>query len=234
MDYVRAHIKKYASIAFRRTLGLGFVILCVLLAMAVTFASLTSTLAISNFYDFLVFWLILVGISLIVFLTTTVRAHTHVIRYMNEEEHAQHSKYVGLWLIAVVLGVVLFLIPLLFSSSYIEPITLLFSFGGICLILFFTVMVIFKHKFGELAIGGAAFWVMCLIGVLELNGTVLSTSTKTFFSLYLAAMALSIICGVIGVTMIINSSRESLNEAMLIMEDMDRARSRQRASRRKR
>lgn len=221
MDYVRDHIRRYTKIAFRRTLGIGLVTLCVMLAIGLVFTTLSDRLLFSGF-GYLVFWIILIAMAAFTFLSSIVRSHIASVRYMNEKEHSAHSTHLGLWIIFSVLGVILFILPLLFVSSYLEPITLLFSFGGAMIVVFITVMLVFKHSYGELAIGGAALWFMCALGLLELSSSALNVATKNSFSLYFAAMTLTIVAGFVGLTLLFNSTRESLYELTLVMNKIDK------------
>lgn len=212
MDYVREHIKRYWGMAYKRTLGVAFITFSVALAMGLTFTALTGDLAVTSYSDYLIFWIILILITVVIFLTNFFSAHVSSVKYMNEEEHTSHSRYMAMWMVSLVLGVLAFLLPLLFVRSYLEPLVLLFTFGGVFWILFISVLFIFKHSYGELALGGGAFWFMFLFGLYELGNANLNLISKNYFTLYYAAMTITVISGFIGLALVINSSHESIKE----------------------
>ncbi len=235
MDYARKHIKKYWGMAYRRTLGIALITISIVLALGLTFTVLRGALAISNYTDYLVFGLVLAVIGIVTFLSSFMHSHVSTVKYMNEEEHRSHSKYMAVWMISIVVGIVAFLIPLFFVRSYIEPVALLFSFGGFFWVLYATVVLIFKHSYGELAIGGTAFWAMFIFGIFTLNSnTQLPMTALSNFALYFAAMSITVISGFVGLALIINASRESLREFTSTVTEMQDVERRQKARRRKR
>lgn len=233
MDYVREHIKRYWGIAYRRTLGVAMVTFSVALAMGLTFTALTGNLAISSYSDYIIFWIVLMLITVFIFLTNFYSAHVTSVKYMTEEEHKDHSKYMGVWMISLVLGILAFVLPLLFAHSYLEPLILLFTFGGVFIILYLTVAVLFKHSFGELALGGGAFWFMFLFGLYELNNANLNAISKNYFTLYFAAMTITVVAGFVGLALVTNASREAVKDFTVTMGELEKA-SRRRPSRTRR
>jgi hypothetical protein len=228
MDYVREHIKRYWGMAYRRTLGVALVTFAVALAMGLTFTALTGNLAINSYSDYLIFWVILILITGVIFLTNFYTAHMATVKYMSDEEHKDHSKYMGTWMVSLVIGVIAFLLPLVFSSSYLEPLVLLFTFGGVFFILFFSVRVIFKHSFGELLLGGGAFWFMFAFGLFELGNAGLNTISKNYFTLYFAAMSITVISGFVGLALVTNASQESMKDFTTTIEALETASERRR------
>lgn len=222
MDYVREHIHQYWGLAYKRTLGVAMVTFSVALAMGLTFTALTGNLAITSYSSYLAFWGILIAITAIIFLSNFFSAHISTIRFMSEEEHKSHSRYMGIWMISIVLGVLAFLLPLLFANSLLEPLILLFTFGGVFWILFLTVRVIFGHAFGELALGGVAFWFMLVFALYEVYNTRLTYISESYFTLYFAAMSITVISGFVGLALIVNASRESLKEFTSTVEEIER------------
>ena len=213
MDYVRDHIKRYWGIAYRRTFGIALIALAVVLAMGISFSALIGTVVISNYSSFIYFWLLLILIAVITIIASFFRSHVTSVKFMSEAEHKSHSKYMAIWMISVVLGVVAFLLPLLFVGSGIEPLILLFTLGGVFWILYFSVRFIFKHYYSELVIGAVAFWVMFAFGLYQFNNSLQSSyATTSNFAVYFAAMTITVVCGFVGLALIINSSRESLAE----------------------
>ncbi len=228
MDYVRTHIKRYWGIAYRRTLGLALITLAIVLSMGLTFNILRSVLAVSSYLDYLSFWLFLIFIAVITVASSFFHSHITSVRFMSDIEHKSHSRYMAIWMVSIVLGIVAFILPLLFVRANVEPLVLLFTLGGVLWILYISVMSIFKHSYGELAIGGAAFWIMFIIGVMQLNNSSLNYVGSSNFALYFAAMSITVISGFTGLALTINSSREALGELTGAFEALGKRKRRRR------
>ncbi len=219
MDYVREHIKRYWGMTYRRTLGVSLVTFSVVIAIGLSFTILTQSLAVTNYLSYLIFWMILILAAVLVFLANFFGSHTSSVMYMREEEHKAHSRQMGAWMIFMVVGIIAFFTPLLFVGSYMEPVMLLFTLGGAFLVLYGSITILFKHSYKELAIGGLAFWVMFLFANMELNNAAISMASKSYFSLYVAVMSITIITGFVGLALIFNSANEAMRE---FKGDMDR------------
>jgi hypothetical protein len=222
MDYVREHIKRYWGMTYRRTLGVSLVTFSVAMGIGLTFTILTHSLAVTNYLNYLIFWVILMLAVLLVALSNLFASHTSSVRYMHDLEHSTHSKYMAIWMISLVIGTTLFFLPLLFSNAYTEPVMLLFALGGVFLVLYGTISIIFKHRYGELAIGGVAFWIMFAFSMLELGNSQLNIATRSSLSLYVAAMSITIITGFVGLAMLFNSTKEATREFVNVVERIER------------
>jgi hypothetical protein len=212
MDYARGHIKRYWGIAYRRTLGITFITVAIMLSIGLTFSILRTTLAVNDYVHYFEFWIFLVVLAVVIISTSFMRSHIASVKFMNEAEHKSHSKYMAAWTISIVLGIVVFILPLLFVKISLEPLMILFSLGGVLLVLYTTVLLIFKHSYGELAIAAVAFWATFVLGLLQLSNPNLTAIAASNFALYFAAMAISVISGFTGLALIINSSRDALGE----------------------
>ncbi len=220
MDYVREHIRKYWGIKYRHTLGIAFASFAIAMAIGISFTLLTSRLATTDYLGYLVFWGLLIAMTAVIFIMNFSAAHTGSVEYMNESEHRQHSKRMGLWLLSIVLGVVAFALPLVFISSFVEPLMLLFSLGCLVWILYFSTFLLFRHSFGELAIGAAAFWIMFSFGLYVMGNAAFGAASLALFSIYLSSMTMVIVSGVVGLALIINSSRDSFAEFSKTIEHL--------------
>lgn len=212
MDYVREHIKRYWGITYRRTLGISLVTFSVAIAICLTFTVLTEKLAVTSYLSYLIFWFILLLAAALIFVSNFFTSHVSSVKLMREDEHKAHSTHMARWMIVIVVGAIAFFLPLLFANIYMEPIMMLFTLGGVFLVLYGSIAIIFKHKYGELAIGGIAFWFMFVFGLYALSNAQLGASGKSNFSLYLATMSITIITGFVGLALIFNSSTESMHE----------------------
>lgn len=222
MDYVRTHIKRYWGMVYRRTFGIALVTVSIVLSMGLTFGILRGALAISSYIDYLLFWLILAVIAVATIVSSFFHSHVTSVRFMNEVEHRSHSKYTAIWLVSLIIGIVAFIFPLLMARPVMEPIVLLFTSGGIMMVLYFTIRTLFKHSYAEFVIAGIAFWVMFIFGLFQLSGSTLSYSANIGFTLYYSAMSITVISGFTGITMLINSTRDSLGEFSSAMVELDK------------
>ncbi len=222
MDYVREHIKRYWGMSYRRTLGISLITFSVAISIGIAFTILTQNLATTSYISYLIFWLILLGGAILFFLANFFLSHTSSVRFMREEEHRIHSRHMGIWMISLVLGVVLFSLPLLFVNYYTEPIVLLFSLGCIFIVGYGTISTLFKHRYTELMIGGVAFFVMFFFSMYELGIAQMNIAAKANFSVYVAIMSITIIFGFVGIAMLFNSAKESMREFVNTVERIER------------
>jgi len=190
MDYVREHIKRYWGMTYRRTLGVSLVTFSVVIAIGLSFTVLTQSLAITSYLNYFIFWMILMIAAVLILLANFFGSHTSSVKYMYEEEHRMHSKRMGLWMISIVIGIIAFFLPLLFVSSYMEPVVLLFTLGGAFLVVYGSIAILFKHSYKELAIGWIALWIMCLFAYTQMSSAQFSTASRGYFSAYIAAISI--------------------------------------------
>ena len=221
MDYLREHVKRYWGMAYRRTLGISLVTASMVLVIGIIFNILTQNAINANYLTFLIFWTILVLVALFVALSSFFTAHVSSVKLMDEEEYAGNSRRMALWMISLVAGVILFLVPIFFVTSYFKPIYILFAFGGILLVLYTSIAVIFKHSYRELVIGTGACWFMLILGIIQLSNTQLDIQTIANFNLYFAVMSIMIISTFIGIALLFNSANESNIEFMNMVKRVE-------------
>lgn len=221
MDYLREHVKRYWGMAYRRTLGISLITSSMVLVIGLIFNILTQSIANANYFTFLIFWTILVLIALFVSLSNFFTAHVSSVKLMHEEEYKSHSKRMALWMISIVVGVIVLLTPLFLVASYLKPIYLLFAFGGILLVLYASIALIFKHDYKELIIGAAACWFMLILGLMLINNTQFNIQTIANFNLYFAVMSIMIIFSFTGIAMLFNSANESNIEFMNMVKRVE-------------
>ncbi|MDE1868510.1 MAG: hypothetical protein KGH60_00890 [Candidatus Micrarchaeota archaeon] len=228
MHYARPHIKEYWNFAYRRALGISMMTFAIALAIGVTFSTLLGSLSIVDYGAQLVFWLALIAITAIVFLVNFAHAHASTVKFMNEQEHRKHTKYTGIWLIVLVIGAIAFTMPVLFFTSFMEPLMLLFGFGGIFWVLYFSVYLLFRHHYPEVAISALVFWIVFAIGVVGVNASALNAATYTAFALFMSIITLVVVCGFTGVSLITNASRELVVDFRARTASASRSRARRR------
>ncbi len=167
----------------------------------------------------LAFWAFLILITAMTLIVSFSSAHLSSVKLMTEHESRQHSKYVAVWLFSIIVGVVVFTLPLVFINSFIAPLMFLFSFGGILWVLYISVTLLFRHSYRELAYGATALLVVFAVALIAVTGT-LSTGTPMYLNaqayiaatLFIAMATLILVFGGTGMMMMFNSSSEFVKE----------------------
>ncbi len=220
MDYVRDHVKRYWGMAYRRTIGLAITTFAMVMAIGIAFTVLTRSLALTGPLTYIAFWLVITAGGIIVMLANFLSSHMTSVRYMTDEEHTIHARFMAWWMVSIVVGVALFFLPALFAGAEFLPLALMFALGGVMLTLYFSISVLFKHSYHELAIGTAAFWIMLVVGLLLTGSGSFSRAAFSQFALYFSAMSIMTVSGFVGIAMLINASRDSIMEFMRVVDEM--------------
>ena len=177
------------------------------LAAGFIFTSVMNATVAPNYILDISFWAVLIIITTFILVINFVNAHISITRYMNDFERKKHTKYTGAWLAALVIGALVFLMPILFLNSYIEPFIFLFSFGGILWIVYFSTAFLFKNYYHELAFGAIILWIFFALGVAEFN-SFLFLSPTGLLPLAVSMIVLIITFGVIGTMLLFNSTND--------------------------
>lgn len=189
---------------YKRALGVSLTTFAIALAIGLAFSVMLGSFTGTNYAAQLLFWTVLIIAVVAVLIANFISAHTSTIRFMNEVETSKHFKYVGAWLVILVLGMIIFTLPLVFFNSSFEPIVLLFSFGGVFWVLYLSAILLFKQPYHEVAIGAIAMWVMFLVGITGMLNSNAGTNTANF-ALFTSMISLILISGVTGVVLLFNS-----------------------------
>ena len=198
MDYVRSHIKKHTVYLYGRTIGISLLLFALFIAITVTalsflnFANLVST--------YLLLAVLFLFSSLIVILNI-INIHATTAKLMNPKEHAIHSKNTIIWSVVLFLSVIVLLSPLLILRTSFKVVVLLFSLGGILLIIYLTIGGIFKQYFHELGLAGVALWIIFAVNSFYL------TAVPILLEYFVTVITLILIFGITGVAIIFNSSQ---------------------------
>ena len=219
MNYVRDHVKRYWGMAYRRTIGLAITTFAMVMAIGIAFTVLTKSLALTGPFTYIAFWLVITAGGIVVMLANFLSSHITSVGYMTDEEHTIHARFMAWWMVSIVVGIALFFLPALFAGAEFLPLALMFALGGVMLTLYFSISVLFKHSYHELAIGTAAFWIMLVVGLLLLGGS-FSRAAFSQFALYFSAMSIMTISGFVGIAMLINASRDSIMEFTRVVDEM--------------
>ncbi|MGC8669578.1 MAG: hypothetical protein ACP5TL_00280 [Candidatus Micrarchaeia archaeon] len=225
MKYAREHIKRYWIFEYRRAIGISMLTFSIALSIGVVFTSLLYALSISIPVYEIVFWSLLIILTALVFITNFVNAHLLSIKYMTNEEYKKHTKYMGGWLTILIAGAILFTLPILFFQSFYEPLIILFGFGGVLWVLFFSIKILFKYSYYEVAIGASAFWIVVLMSTLSIMSFSSSISNQYVIeslSIFISILSLIVITGFTGMSLLVNASNEFSHEFKRISEVLDK------------
>ncbi len=205
MDYVRDHIKKYSIYIYGRTIGIALLLFALLFTIVVVSITLIGIPNLNINSVFLITGL-LFGFSILIIIINVINAHHSIIKLMNKKEHMIHSKNVGIWYVILIITVIILLLPLSILNTHQRIITLLFSLGGILLILYLSIGGIFKHYFHELIFAGAALWIIFGISAFYSN------SVPYVLEYFITLTSLLIIFGISGIAIIFNSSQSLIKD----------------------
>ncbi len=218
MKYAREHVKRYWIFAYRRALGISMVTFAITLAIGMIFTSLFANTFYVHPVAELAFWAFLIIITTMTLIVSFTSAHLSSVKLMTEHESHQHSKYVAVWLFSIIVGIVVFTLPLVFINSFIAPLMFLFSFGGILWVLYISVTLLFRHSYRELAYGATALLIIFAISMLAVTGSLSSTQYYLNAQVYIAATlfvamaTLIIVFGGTGMMLMFNSTNEFVKE----------------------
>jgi len=210
MKYARDYISRYYLFVYRRALGLSMATFAVALSVGMLFTLLTGPLGSVNLAAEFVFWILLMLLIVLTVAISIASTHVATVRHMTETERRAHSKYVGIWLIAVVVGVLVFSLPLVLASYSLEPLAFLIGSGGILWVLYIAGGALFRHYNHEVAFGAAVLLIVALAGVIVGGSYANATNTQAYKAVSLAAsvVTLVLVFGFMGLMMLFNSTLE--------------------------
>jgi amino acid transporter len=130
---------------------------------------------------------------------------------MSDEEHAVHSKHVGAWLAVMVIGVIVFEVPMLFFDNAMALIVFMFSLGGMLWVLYFSVYAIFRHTYHEIAIAAVMLWIAFLVSFVGVSNLAPGASIRAY-ALFVSTVVVITVMGITGMFMLFNASREFVKE----------------------
>lgn len=180
------------------------------LAVGMLFTSMLSNIFFLSPLAAVLFWAVLIVITILTLTVSFFDAHVSTIKFMNMEERHTHSKYTGIWIFSLVLGALVFILPAIFSQDYgVEPVILLFSFGGILWVLYASVRALFKHSYFEIAYGASVLWIIFVIGIAFVSGVSGGLSSSQSIAVTFISMAsLIVVFASMGITMMFKSTKE--------------------------
>ena len=212
LRHAREHVRKFWKVQNMRTMGMLMVMFSVLYSIGFIFTTMLDRGFVGALDSILIMWGVIFALLAAMIIGSIVIKHRQTTLLMNKLEHSRHSKNIGIFLIALVAGAVLFSLP---ATLFPQQATLiiLFSLGGIMLLVYLALAVVFGEGYHE--IGAVAFflWAVFVLGVFTLNQA--SYANPPLFnalSLIISTTAIVIIFAVAGMLMLYRASGEFLGE----------------------
>ena len=213
-------LEGYYAFAYGRALGISMVTFAIALSIGVSVTTAISSLVAASNLSPVEIWSVLIAATVIIVIGSFSQAHVSSAKYLRRDPHSEHSKYLAAWIAAVVIGVIISIMAVTFINSSIEPLVLLFSFGGAFWILYISVEMMFNERYTEVAAGAVALWVIFFIGVFESQVNALLSNGS--LALFVSSVSLVAIFGVTGLTLILNADRSLVGEVDAYMRSGSR------------
>ena len=233
MKYAREYVKRYSTFVYRRAIGLSMATFAVVLASGMLFTFLAGSLNTVNVSVELVFWLLLMLLLVLTIAVGFASAHLSTIKHMTISEHKMHTKYVGVWLVILVIGVLVFSLPFVLLTYGMGPSTFLLGFGGMLWVLYLSGGMLFRQYYHEIAFGAAILWGVALVGVVVGTNFANITAVQSYrtVSFVTSVLTLVIVFGFIGLMLLFNSTRDFTDEIERPLKASTQSRTRRRRRR---
>ncbi len=216
MKYARTHIKRFWAFQNRRALGISFLSFAIIFGIGIVFTVILNQFFMYNPMNIFFAWIFLLALASIIVVVSLTKAHIHIASAMNKSERVEHSKYVGRFLIVMIAGIIVFMLPVVFAPLA-SSLVMLFSIGGILMVLYLAISLIFKHRYHEIAIASLLIWASFLLALFVI-GPQYYYNPPLFdaASFLVASIVVLVIFSVTGMAMLVHSSNEFINEFMQI------------------
>ncbi|MGC9099330.1 MAG: hypothetical protein ACP5HW_02160 [Candidatus Micrarchaeia archaeon] len=223
MKYARPIIKKYWVFEHKKALGLSFLVFAVSYSIGLSFFLIINSFFIPNPFIELAVILILLILASLVVIGSFVNAHAKVVRLMNQKEHIAHSRSVAIFMIFFFVGLLLCLLPLIFYT-YPGEMFFLLSIGGILMLLYIAIFLVFDYKYYELAFASILIWAVFVAGVFLVTPIYFSNPPVfNVISLFITSIAIVTVLGISGVVLLQSSADELLKELKITKKLLDNA-----------
>lgn len=216
MEYAREHIGVAFSYNYKRAMAVSLLVFSLALAVGLTVVALLRVAIISGYMFAFAVWIALGVLTGAILVIATVNAHHKTSRLMTEKEYSVHSKHLGAWVSGLIVGLLAFAIPLEFlnTSGYTGPLYLMLTFGGVLVVLYLCMGLVFNHWFHELLFGAVLLLVIFSIALFAFDSyavTLIAAQNYDVYWIYaylIAVISLICVAGGTGVALSLNSSGE--------------------------
>ncbi len=200
------HLDGYEAFAYSRALGISMVTFAIALSIGISVTTAFTSAVSSNGLNPTEIWSALILSTFFIIMGCFAYSHKSTIKFIRERYDHHIPARLSVWVAAIIIGFVISIMVLLFINSTIEPLVLLFSFGGVFWIMYLAIDSIFQKRYGEIAAGAAALWVIFFVGIYEVHVNYLITNAS--LALLVSAVSLVAIFGVTGLTILIKTTHE--------------------------
>lgn len=206
MRQAREHVRKFWAVQNRKVLGLLLVMFAAIYSIGFVFTNLLSQNFALNMTNILMMWAVLLAIGIALVFGVVSRKHLITTKLMNAKEHQMHSTNIGIFLIAITLGAILFALPVTLVPAD-ASLMMLFSLGGILLLLYTFLNTVFGHSYYEIGFASLILWLVFVIGAISLASTAY-TNPPLFQSLsfIIASITIITVFAVTGAAMLYNAA----------------------------
>ncbi|MGI0141202.1 MAG: hypothetical protein ACREBF_00925 [Candidatus Micrarchaeales archaeon] len=206
--HTREHVRKFWMVQNRRTIGMLMVLFGVLYAIGFMFSSLMETNFADSISSVLVLWGVLFVLAIGAVVFSVAKKHGGTTAIMSGSEHRIHSRNIGIFLIAMVIGAILFALPVALVPMA-ASLMVLFSIGGILLLLYTFVNTVFGHSYYELGIASLIMWAAFVVTAFGFAGMLYSNPPAfQAISFMTTAITVVIVLALTGVVMMYRASEE--------------------------
>lgn len=212
MRHARPHIQKFWRFQNRRTIGLILALVGMVYAIGLVFTVILNQYFVINFYNIVTMWAILFFIAVLTVVGSVAESHKKIAKLLNYQEHMKHSKNIGLFIVVLVFGTVAFTLPVILFPQQ-ASLWILFSVGGVLMLLYVLLGVIFGYGYHEVGFASAFIWMAFLIGVFSLS-QIYYQNKPLFDSLAFLITSITIITvfSITGIFMLHRASNEFIEE----------------------
>lgn len=201
-------MQKYWASQNRQVMGLILIMFAVIYSVGFVFTTLLVQDFALNIMNVETMWAVLLAIGIAVVVGTVSRKHIINARLMNSKEHNIHSRNIGIFLIAITIGAILFALPVTLVPAD-ASLMMLFSLGGILLLLYTFLNTIFGHSYYEIGLASLAMWGVFVIGAISLAPTAYSNLLLfQSLSFLIASVTIIIVFSMTGLSMLYRSASD--------------------------
>lgn len=183
-------------------IGLILVMFAIIYSVGFVFTTLLVQQFAYNLTNVEMMWGVLLAIGIATVVGVASRKHILNAKLMTGKEHNIHSRNIGIFLIAITLGAILFALPVTLVPAD-ASLMMLFSLGGILLLLYTFLNTIFGHSYYEIGLASLFMWVVFVIAAITLAGTAYSNyPVFASLSFIVASVTIIVIFSLTGLSMI--------------------------------
>lgn len=203
--HARPHVRKFWAEQNRRSIGLVLVMLGIFYAIGFVFSTLLVQNFVGSVINIFLMWGVLLALAVGLVVGVVASGHISVMGVMNEKEHGRHSRNIGVFMITLAIGAILFALPVTLVPAQ-ASLMVLFSVGGILLLTYTFLNAIFGHSYYEIGFASLALWVAFVVAAFSL-ANLAYTNPPAFqaMSFVVASISIIIVFAVTGAFMLYHS-----------------------------